>query len=95
MITKYRCKISQDLPYILAYDKLNGTLSDMQLNTSPKIILQKNNTFIDKGFTTYKKGLISNEVGYFEVKDIVTMSVNATQKEKDLIENLLKSGVYI
>jgi len=95
LITKYRCKISQDLPYILAYDKLNGTLSDMQLNTSPKIILQKNNTFIDKGFTTYKKGLISNEVGYFEVKDIVTMSVNATQKEKDLIENLLKSGVYI
>ena len=95
LITKYRCKISQDLPYILSYDKLNGALSDMQLNTSPKIILQKNNTFIDKGFTTYKKGLISNEVGYFEVKDIVTMSVNATQKEKDLIENLLKSGVYI
>ena len=95
LITKYRCKISQDLPYILSYDKLNGALSDMQLNTSPKIILQKNNTFVDKGFTTYKKGLISNEVGYFEVKDIVTMSVNATQKEKDLIENLLKSGVYI
>ena len=95
LITKYRCKISQDLPYILSYDKLNGTLSDMQLNTSPKIILQKNNTFIDKGFTTYKKSLISNEVGYFEVKDIVTMSVNATQKEKDLIENLLKSGVYL
>ena len=39
LIVKYRCKISQDLPYILAYDKLNGTLSDMQLNTSPKIIL--------------------------------------------------------
>ena len=95
LITKYRCKISQDLPYILSYDKLNGALSDMQLNTSPKIILQKNNTFIDKGFITYKKDLISNEVGYFEVKDIVTMSVNATQKEKDLIENLLKSGVYI
>ena len=95
LITKYRCKISQDLPYILSYDKLNGALSDMQLNTSPKIILQKNNTFIDKGFTTYKKDLISNEVGYFEVKDIVSMSVNATQKEKDLIENLLKSGVYI
>ena len=95
LIVKYRCKISQDLPYILSYDKLNGALSDMQLNTSPKIILQKNNTFIDKGFITYKKDLISNEVGYFEVKDIVTMSVNATQKEKDLIENLLKSGVYI
>ena len=95
LITKYRCKISQDLPYILSYDKLNGALSDMQLNTSPKIILQKNNTFIDKGFTTYKNGLISNEVGYFEVKDIISMSVNATQKEKDLIENLLKSGVYI
>ena len=95
LIVKYRCKVSQDLPYILDYDKLNGALADMQLNTSPKIILQKNNTFIDKGFTTYKKGLISNEVGYFEVKDIVSMSVNATQKEKDLIENLLKSGVYI
>ena len=95
LIVKYRCKVSQDLPYILDYDKLNGALSDMQLNTSPKIILQKNNTFIDKGFTTYKKGLISNEVGYFEVNDIVSMSVNATQKEKDLIENLLKSGVYI
>ena len=95
LIVKYRCKISQDLPYILSYDKLNGTLSDMQLNTSPKIILQKNNTFIDKGYTTYKKGLISNEVGYFEVKDIVSMTVNATQKEKDLIENLLKSGVYL
>ena len=95
LIVKYRCKVSQDLPYILDYDKLNGALSDMQLNTSPKIILQKNNTFIDKGYTTYKKGLISNEVGYFEVKDIVSMSVNATQKEKDLIENLLKSGVYI
>lgn len=95
LIVKYRCKVSQDLPYILDYDKLNGALSDMQLNTSPKIILQKNNTFIDKGFTTYKKGLISNEVGYLEVKDIVSMSVNATQKEKDLIENLLKSGVYL
>ena len=95
LIVKYRCKISQDLPYILSYDKLNGTLSDMQLNTSPKIILQKNNTFIDKGYTTYKKSLISNEVGYFEVKDVVSMSVNATQKEKDLIENLLKSGVYL
>ena len=95
LIVKYRCKISQDLPYILSYDKLNGTLSDMQLNTSPKIILQKNNTFIDKGYTTYKKSLISNEVGYFEVKDIVSMSVNTTQKEKDLIENLLKSGVYL
>ena len=95
LIVKYRCKISQDLPYILDYDKLNGSLSDMQLNISPKIILQKNNTFIDKGYTTYKKGLISNEVGYFEVKDIVSMSVNATQKEKDLIENLLKSGVYL
>ena len=95
LIVKYRCKVSQDLPYILDYDKLNGALSDMQLNTSPKIILQKNNTFIDKGYTTYKEGLISNEVGYFEVKDIVSMSVNATQKEKDLIENLLKSGVYI
>ena len=95
LIVKYRCKVSQDLPYILNYDKLNGALSDMQLNTSPKIILQKNNTFIDKGFTTFKKGLISNEVGYFEVKDIISMSVNATQKEKDLIENLLKSGVYI
>jgi len=95
LIVKYRCKISQDLPYILSYDKLNGSLSDMQLNTSPKIILQKNNTFIDKGYTTYKKGLISNEVGYFEVKDIMSMSVNATQKEKDLIENLLKSGAYL
>ena len=95
LIVKYRCKISQDLPYILDYDKLNGSLSDMQLNTSPKIILQKNNTFIDKGYTTYKQGLISNETGFFEVKDIVTMSVNATQKEKDLIENLLKSGVYL
>ena len=95
LIVKYRCKVSQDLPYILDYDKLNGSLSDMQLNTSPKIILQKNNTFIDKGYTTYKKGLISNEIGYFEVKDIVSMSVNATQKEKDLIENLLKSGVYL
>ena len=95
LIVKYRCKISQDLPYILNYDKLNGALSDMQLNTSPKIILQKNNTFIDKGYITYKQDLISNEVGYFEVKDIVSMSVNATQKEKDLIENLLKSGVYI
>ena len=95
LIVKYRCKVSQDLPYILDYDKLNGALSDMQLNTSPKIILQKNNTFIDKGFTTYKKGLISNEVGYFEIKDIVSMSVNTTQKEKDLIENLLKSGVYL
>ena len=95
LIVKYRCKVSQDLPYILAYDKLNGTLSDMQLNTSPKIIIQKNNTFIDKGFITYKKDLISNEVGYFEIKDIVSMSVNATQKEKDLIENLLKSGVYL
>ena len=95
LIVKYRCKISQDLPYILNYDKLNGSLSDMQLNTSPKIILQKNNTFINKGFTTYKRGLISNEVGYFEVNDIISMSINATQKEKDLIENLLKSGVYI
>ena len=95
LIVKYRCKISQDLPYILDYDKLNGSLSDMQLNTSPKIILQKNNTFIDKGYTTYKKDLISKEVGYFEVKDIVSMSLNATQKEKDLIENLLKSGVYL
>ena len=95
LIVKYRCKVSQDLPYILDYDKLNGALSDMQLNTSPKIILLKNNTFIDKGYTTYKEGLISNEVGYFEVKDIVSMSVNATQKEKDLIENLLKSGVYL
>ena len=95
LIVKYRCKISQDLPYILNYDKLNGSLSDMQLNTSPKIILQKNNTFIDKGYNTYKQDLISNEVGYFEVKDIVSMSVNATQKEKDLIENLLKSGVYL
>ena len=95
LIVKYRCKVSQDLPYILDYDKLNGALSDMQLNTSPKIILQKNNTFIDKGYTTFKEGLISNEVGYFEVKDIVSMSVNATQKEKDLIENLLKSGVYL
>ena len=95
LIVKYRCKISQDLPYILSYDKLNGSLSDMQLNTSPKIILQKNNTFIDKGYNTYKKDLISNESGYFEVKDIVSMSVNATQKEKDLIENLLKSGVYL
>lgn len=95
LIVKYRCKISQDLPYILDYDKLNGSLSDMQLNISPKIILQKNNTFVDKGYTTYKKGLISNEVGYFEVKDIISMSVNATQKEKDLIENLLKSGVYL
>lgn len=95
LIVKYRCKISQDLPYILDYDKLNGALSDMQLNTSPKIILQKNNTFIDKGYDTYKEDLIFNEVGYFEVKDIVSMSVNATQKEKDLIENLLKSGVYL
>lgn len=95
LIVKYRCKVSQDLPYILNYDKLNGALSDMQLNTTPKIILQKNNTFIDKGYTTYKEGLISNEVGYFEVKDIVSMSVNATQKEKDLIQNILKSGVYI
>ena len=95
LIVKYRCKISQDLPYILNYDKLNGSLSDMQLNTSPKIILQKNNIFIDKGYNTYKESLISNEVGYFEVKDIVSMSINATQKEKDLIENLLKSGVYL
>ena len=95
LIVKYRCKISQDLPYILNYDRLNGALSDMQLNTSPKIILQKNNIFIDKGYNTYKESLISNEVGYFEVKDIVSMSINATQKEKDLIENLLKSGVYL
>ena len=95
LIVKYRCKVSQDLPYILDYDKLNGALSDMQLNISPKIILQKNKTFVDKGYTTYKEGLISNEVGYFEVKDIISMSVNATQKEKDLIENLLKSGVYL
>ena len=95
LIVKYRCKISQDLPYILSYDKLNGALSEMQLNTSPKIILLKNNTFIDKGYNTFKESLISNESGYFEVKDIISMSINATQKEKDLIENLLKSGVYI
>ena len=95
LIVKYRCKISQDLPYILDYDNLKGSLSDMQLNVSPKIILQKNNTFIDKGYNTYKENIISNEVGYFEVKDILSMLVNATQKEKDLIENLLKSGVYL
>src|SRR5574344_98585 len=95
LIVKYRCKISQDLPYIINYDKLNGALSDMQLNTSPKFILQKNNTFIDKGYNTYKEDLISNETGYFEVKDIVSMSINATQKEKDMIENILKTGVYL
>ena len=95
LIVKYRCKVSQDLPYILSYDKLNGALSDMQLNTSPKIILQKNNTFIDKGYTTYQKGLISNEVGYFEVKHLVTMYVNATHKENDLIANPSPSGVSI
>ena len=94
-ISNYRAKVSQDLPYIINVEQLKSNLEDLTLNVTPKIILHKKETFIDNGYETFKKDLISNELNYFEIQSIEKINIDCLSNEFDLITNELKNGVYL
>lgn len=94
-IQKLRCKISQDLPYIINVEQLKNSVDDDVYNEPPKIILQKQNIFDGNGFDTYKQNTINNETGYFMIDRFVNHQINATENELNEIESLLKSGVIM
>lgn len=94
-IQKLRCKISQDLPYIINVEQLKNNVDDDVYNEPPKIILQKQNVFAGNGYDTYKQNTINNETGYFIIDRFVNHSINAPENELNEIESLLKSGVTI
>lgn len=94
-IQKLRCKISQDLPYIINVEQLKNNVDDDVYNEPPKIILQKQNVFSGNGYDTYKQNTIINETGYFIIDRFVNHSINAPENELNEIESLLKSGVTI
>lgn len=94
-IQKLRCKISQDLPYIINVEQLKNNVDDDVYNEPPKIILQKQNVFSGNGYDTYKQNTINNETGYFIIDRFVSHSINAPENELNEIESLLKSGVTI
>ena len=94
-IQKLRCKISQDLPYIINVEQLKNSVDDDVYNEPPKIILQKQNVFAGNGYDTYKQNTINNETGYFIIDRFVNHSINAPENELNEIESLLKSGVTI
>lgn len=93
-IDKLRCKISQDLPYIINVEQLKNNIEDDVFNEVPKIILQKQN-ILESVFDTLKEDFIYNENGYFTVDRIISHSINAPLNELNEIESLLKLGVTI
>ena len=94
-IQQLRCKISQDLPYIINVEQLKNNIDDDVYNETPKIILQKQNIFNGNGYNTFKQDTIGNETGYFMIDRFVDHQINAPTNELDEIESLLKTGVIL
>lgn len=101
LISSYDGNLSIDVPYIFrtGLDKAvvnnNGISTNSNLyNVKPKIIVSE---FIKTGddiYLTDKYTQIKNENGYFKI-DKSELKSNCLSIEKTMIENLLKSGVYI
>lgn len=101
LIASYDGNLSLDVPYIFnsgymqAKNNNNGISTNSNLfNVSPKIIVSEYEKTGDNIFITDKYNQIKNETGYFRV-DKVELKSNCLSAEKSMIENLLKSGVYI
>ena len=101
LIASYDGNLSIDVPYIFkngvdrATVNNNGISTNSNLyNVPPKIIVSEYEKTGDNIFMTDKYSQIKNEVGYFRV-DKVELKSNCLSSEKSMIENLLKSGVYI
>ena len=48
-----------------------------------------------KGFATYEINTLDNYSGYVECSNIILDNISATDKEKEIIFNMLKGGVFI
>lgn len=101
LIASYDGNLSLDVPYIFnsgymqAKNNNNGISTNSNLfNVSPKIIVSEYEKTGDNIFITDKYNQIKNETGYFRV-DKIELKSNCLSTEKSMIENLLKSGVYI
>lgn len=101
LIASYDGNLSINVPYIFkngvdrATVNNNGISTNSNLyNVQPKIIVSEYEKTGDNIFMTDKYSQIKNEVGYFKVNKVELKS-NCLSSEKSIIENLLKSGVYI
>lgn len=101
LISSYDGNLSIDVPYIFktGLDKAvvnnNGISTNSNLyNISPKIIVSEFIKTGDNIYLTDKYTQIKNETGYFKI-DMIELKSNCLLTEKTMIENLLKSGVYI
>lgn len=101
LISSYDGNLSIDVPYIFrtGLDKAvinnNGISTNSNLyNVTPKIIVSEFIKTGDNIYLTDKYTQIKNESGYFKI-DKIELKSNCLSSEKILIENLLKSGVYI
>lgn len=101
LISSYDGNLSIDVPYIFrtGLDKAvvnnNGISTNSNLyNVKPKIIVSEFIKTGDNIYLTDKYTQIKNETGYFKI-DKIELKSNCLSIEKTMIENLLKSGVYI
>lgn len=101
LISSYDGNLSIDVPYIFrtGLDKAvinnNGISTNSNLyNVTPKIVVSEFIKTGDNIYLTDKYTQIKNETGYFKI-DKIELKSNCLSSEKILIENLLKSGVYI
>ena len=101
LISSYDGNLSIDVPYIFrtGLDKAvvnnNGISTNSNLyNITPKIIVSEFIKTGDNIYLTDKYTQIKNETGYFKI-DKIDLKSNCLSIEKTMIENLLKSGVYI
>lgn len=89
---------------ISSYTKTEGNPSSMLSEFLPQYayVIFKQNDFIEpsnlrtlKGKPSNYSGTISSFSGFLKVKDVNLVCPNATEKEKDMIVALLRTGVYL
>ena len=89
---------------ISSYTKTEGNPSSMLSEFLPQYayVIFKQNDFIEpsnlrtlKGKPSNYSGTVSSFSGFLKVRDVNLVCPNATEKEKDMIVALLRTGVYL
>lgn len=89
-----------DFPFSSTFETLDMNFKNVNVKyntfkTPPKIIVKEKLKSTKPIYNTDKYTLIADEEGYFQTDFIDIKNINATATEKEMIESLLKSGVFI
>ncbi len=101
LIASYDGNMSIDVPYFFNSGFINGKVNANGISTNsnlfnvpPKIVVTEHLMTGDDVYTTDKKDLIKNEIGYFRV-DHIELNSSCLSTEKQMIESILKTGAFI